>query len=149
LLPPWPAHRLVISPPALFEGKSLAAIAREEGVSRHMIAKQAKSDDVRQIVVAVVNDELERICQIIARMLRVIEEAFAARTGAAGRLTSGRTTMRDLPLWVGQINVMTAWRPKPKAQEPSKDDRTMTLAEFEALLGEDVTSGALVRACRT
>lgn len=85
LLPPWPAHRLVISPPALFEGKSLAAIAREEGVSRHTIAKQAKSDDVRQIVVAVVNDELERICQVFARMLRVIEEAFAARVIRADR----------------------------------------------------------------
>ena len=38
----------------IVRGKSLAAIAREEGVSRQTISKQAASSDVQQIVVTMV-----------------------------------------------------------------------------------------------
>jgi hypothetical protein len=41
----------------------------------------------------------------------------------------------------GLIKVMTAGRPIPKTLEPSTDNGTMTLAELEARLGEDVERG--------
>jgi hypothetical protein len=72
------ARRLRIAAGAI-QAKSLAAIAREEGVSRQTIWKQAASDDVRQIVVAAVNSELERIGKLFYQGLRAIEEAYQAR----------------------------------------------------------------------
>lgn len=51
--------RLLRIAAGVVQGQSLAAIAREEGVSRQTIAKQAKSDDVRQILVAMVNNQLD------------------------------------------------------------------------------------------
>jgi hypothetical protein len=52
------------------QGTSLAAIARDEGVSRQTIWKQAAADDVRQIVAAVVNGDLERIGELDAQVIR-------------------------------------------------------------------------------
>ena len=49
----------------IIQGKSLAAIAREENVSRQTIWKQAAADDVRQIVVAAVNGQPDRIGQML------------------------------------------------------------------------------------
>jgi hypothetical protein len=61
----------------------VAAIAREENVSRQTIWKQAAAYDVRQIVVAVVNGERERIGRMFTRVLQVIAEASDA--GGQGR----------------------------------------------------------------
>jgi hypothetical protein len=87
------------------QGKRLAAIAREEGVARQTIWKQAGTDDVRQIVVAVVNGELDRIGQMFARLLGVIEEALAARVIRAGKdskpMDLGPIITRESRPWTG------------------------------------------------
>ena len=64
---------------------SLAAIAREENISRQTIWKQAGANNVRQIVVAAVSGELERIGQRFARLLGVIAEAVATRMIRVGK----------------------------------------------------------------
>jgi transposase len=72
------ARRLKIAS-GLVQGKSMAEIAGEEGVSRQTIWKQAGSAGGWQIIVAAVNGEIERLTQMFDRMLAVIEEAFEAR----------------------------------------------------------------------
>jgi hypothetical protein len=100
------------------QGKSLAAIAREEGVSRQTIWKQAASEDVRQIVVAAVNGELERIGKLSDQGLRVIEEAYQARVIRVGRdgkpIDLGPDHYARLAAFGQLIKVMTAGRPKPR-----------------------------------
>ena len=54
-------------------------------VSRQTIWEQAGTNDVRQIVIAVVNGEQDRIGQMLARLLRVIAEAFDAWVIRAGK----------------------------------------------------------------
>jgi hypothetical protein len=111
------ARRLRIAAGTI-QGKSLAAIAREEGVSRQTIWKQAASDDVRQIVVAAVNSELERIGRLFDQGLRVIEEAYQARVIRIGRdgkpIDLGPDHYARLAAFGQLIKVMTAGRSKPR-----------------------------------
>jgi len=101
------------------EGKSLAAIAREEGVSRQIIAKQAKSDDVRQILVTMVNAQLDRLDELFRRTLEVIAEAYDARVGRAGKdrapVNLGPDHYARLAAEGAVIKLMTGGRPVPEA----------------------------------
>jgi hypothetical protein len=93
----------------------------------------------------VVSGELERIRQITARMLQVIEEAFdarAIRVGKDGELIDlGRNHHGRLAAVGSSIKLMTTGRPAPKAVEAKKGDGTMTLAELQARVGENVERG--------
>jgi hypothetical protein len=129
----------------LVQGKSMATIAREEGVSRQTIWKQAESNDVRQILVAAVNNEWETIGRVFDRVLRVIEEAFEARVmrtskdGAA--IDLGPDHYARLAAVGTFMKLLTAGRPVPKAAEPRKDEGSPS--ESECPLGG--SSGALTR----
>jgi len=118
----------------LVQGKSMATIAREEGVSRQTIWKQAESNDVRQILVAAVNNEWETIGRVFDRVLRVIEEAFEARVmrtskdGAA--IDLGPDHYARLAAVGTFMKLLTAGRPVPKAAEPRKEDEGLTLADL-------------------
>ena len=100
-------------------GKSLAAIAREEGVSRQTISKQAASNEVQQIVVLAVNSQVERINGVFDRVLAVIEDAFEARLCRVGK--DGVAVDLDpdhyalLPAVDRLIKLLTAGRSIPKA----------------------------------
>ena len=63
----------------VMEGKSLAQIGREEGVSRQTISKQLASSDARQIIVAFTNREIDRISVLFHQMLQAIGEGLEAR----------------------------------------------------------------------
>src|SRR5690349_14466798 len=78
------ARRLKIAS-GLVEGKSMAEIAREEGVSRQTIWKQAGSADVGQILVSAVNSETERINGTFLRLLAAIDEALVVRVVRVGK----------------------------------------------------------------
>ena len=118
----------------VIQGKSLATIACEEGVSRQTIRKQSAADDVRQ-------DNSRRGQRRAGQnrpdaRLGVIEEAFDARLirlGKDGELVDlgpdhyARLTAVD---WF--IKLLTAGRPVPKAVELTKGGETMMLAEREA-----------------
>ena len=76
--------------------------AREEGVSRQPIWKQPGSENVREIVVAAVNDQRDILCELFLRALRVIDAAIMRKIGTSkdrrgAGLTSGRITMRGWP----------------------------------------------------
>ena len=125
----------------IVQGKSLAAIARAEGVSRQTIWKQAATAEVHQIVVAAVNHELERIGQMFGQALKAIEEAFRARMVRAGKdgqpIDLGPDHYARLTAVDRFIKLLTAGRPVPKAVEVKRGDGTMTLAELEVLVGEN------------
>jgi hypothetical protein len=98
------------------------------------------ADDARQIVVAVVSGEVDRIGQLFARLLFVIAEAFDARVIRVGKDAGpidlepdhyGRLTAVDR-----FIKLLTAGRPVPKAVEWTKEAGTSTLAELEARSGK-------------
>src|SRR5690349_25138492 len=79
------ARRLKIAS-GLVHGKSMAEIAREQGVSRQTIWKQAGSADVGQILVSAVNSETERNSGTFLRLLTAIDEALT---------TCGRPAFRN------------------------------------------------------
>jgi len=128
------ARRLKIAS-GLVHGKSMAEIAREAGVSRQTIWKQAGSADVGQIIVAAVNGEIERLTRMFDRVLSVIEEAFEAQVIRAGRngelINVGPDHYARLAAGEKFIKLLTAGRPVPKAPEYAKDDNTLTLADLE------------------
>ena len=70
------SHRLRVL--ALAAGRAGGAVAVSEATER-------LSQRGAQIVVAAVNGELERICHLFDRMLRVIEESFDARVMRVGK----------------------------------------------------------------
>ena len=113
-----PFRRLNIAT-GIIRGKSLAAIAREEGVSRQTISKQAASNEVQQIVVAAVNGQRERISALFDRLLDVIEEAFEAKLLRVGRngavVDLGPDHYARLTAVDRMIKLLTAGRPVPKA----------------------------------
>src|SRR5947209_7615692 len=79
------ARRLKIAA-GVMEGKSLAQIGREEGVSRQTISKQLASSDARQIIVALTNREIDRISVLFSDVLRAIGEGLEARRVQIGLL---------------------------------------------------------------
>ena len=103
----------------IVRGKSLAAIAREEGVSRQTISKQAASNEVQQIVVLAVNSQVERINGVFDRVLAVIEDAFEARLFRVGKdgavVDVGPDHYARLTAVDRLIKLLTAGRPIPKA----------------------------------
>ena len=107
----------------VMEGKSLAQIGREEGVSRQTISKQLASTDARQIIVAVTNRELDRISALFDRMLQAIGEGLEARRvhvkdGAVVDL--GPDHYARLAAVARLMQLLTAGRPIAKAPEPKR-----------------------------
>ena len=98
---------------------SLARIGREEGVSRQTIAKQARSEAVQQIVVALTNRHVEEIEGLFRRMLKVIREALDARVVRAGKdgavIDLGPDHYARLAAVDRVIKLLTVGRPIPKA----------------------------------
>jgi predicted DNA-binding protein (UPF0251 family) len=132
----------------IIEGKSLAAIAREEGVSRQTIWKQMRSEEVQQIVIAAANSQRDELCELFLRALEVIREAFDARLVRVGKdgapVDLGPDHYARLAAVGALLKVMTAGRPIPKAPAPApgRNDGTMTLAELEAQLGVNCDQGS-------
>ena len=107
----------------VIEGKSLAQIGREEGVSRQTIWKQLGPGDARQIIVALTNREIDRISVLFNQMLQVIGEGLSARhvriqDGAVVDL--GPDHCARLTAVSRLMQVLTAGRPVAKAAEERK-----------------------------
>ncbi len=120
----------------LIEGKSMAEVAREEGVSRQKIAKQASTDEVRRIIAALVNAEFERIEAQLRRVLEVIDEAFEASLSAWATtviIELGPDHYARLTAVKRFIKLITAGRPVPKAPELPVERRTLTLDEIDQI----------------
>lgn len=107
---------------ALSAGRSMAAIARVEGVSWQTIWKQAGPADARQIVVAMVDGERERIYEMFARTLQVIEEALGAKMVRSARdgkpIGLGPDHSSRLAAVSRFLKVLTLGRPVPRAANP-------------------------------
>jgi hypothetical protein len=117
-----------------------------------MSFRKSSANDVRQIVVAVVNGELDRIGQMFVHLLGVIAEALDARVIRAGKdgepVDLGPDHYARLTAVDRLIKLLTAGRPVPKAVEAKKEDGTMTLAVLEARIGGNAGAreGAAARA---
>ena len=107
----------------VLEGKSLAQIGREEGVSRQTISKQLASTDARQIVVALTNREIDRISVLFRQMLQAIGEGLEARRVQVqdGALVDcGPDHYARLTAVSRLLQVLTAGRPVAKVVEVKK-----------------------------
>ena len=60
-------------------GKTVTAIAAEEGISRQWATHEAAPEHVQEILAAMVNARLTRLETMFDRMLDVIEASFGAR----------------------------------------------------------------------
>ena len=107
----------------MLQGKSLAQIGREEGVSRQTISKQLASAETRQIIVALTNREIDRVSEMFNRVLQVIDEGLDAR-----RLQVRKGAVVDLgPDHYARLTaadrfmqLLTAGRPIATMPEPMK-----------------------------
>jgi hypothetical protein len=127
---------------ALVEGKSLAAVARQEGVSRQAIWKQASAVHLRHIVPALVDAEWERIEALFLRTLQAIEEALHAdlkRVAKDGTVVElGPDHYARLTAAKRLLELLTAGRLAQK--EPEERKPGCTWEDFKALLREQGTS---------
>jgi lambda repressor-like predicted transcriptional regulator len=104
----------------VMEGKSLAQIGREEGVSRQTISKQLASSDARQIIVALTNCQIDRISALFDQMLQVIGEGLKARRVQVQDGTVidlGPDHYARLTAVSRLIQVLTAGRPVARCQK--------------------------------
>jgi biotin operon repressor len=126
---------------ALVEGKSLAAVARQEGVSRQAIWKQASAVHLRHIVPALVDAEWERIEALFLRTLQAIEEALHAdlkRVAKDGTVVElGPDHYARLTAAKRLLELLTAGRLAQK--EPEERKPGCTWEDFKALLREQGT----------
>src|SRR5919197_542490 len=116
---------------AVLTGTPLAAVARQEGVSRQAVHRDLPQ--ARQIISDLVDSNISDISVLFSLIVRVIREAADARR--AEKLSDG--TLVDLgPDHYARlaaakryIELVTAGRPAPKAQEETQD-RGVTWAQL-------------------
>jgi hypothetical protein len=122
---------------AKLAGKSTAAIARAERLSRQWARREMASDDCRQIIVELVDADVERIAKLFSLALDTIEDAFGAVQLAQFQgcpVELGPDHWCRLAAAKRLLELVAAGRPMPKPPEDLKRSGKVTLPELEALL---------------
>ena len=128
-------------------GATVSQIAAEEGISRQWASAQANSDEVRQIITAMVDARVSRLDRLFDLCLDSIEECLTARKTVVlrGKDADGYTeTTCDcgpdhfaaMAAVKRYLEVITAGRPTPKPNEKTEERRGVTLDELRTLLAQ-------------
>jgi hypothetical protein len=131
-----PARRLHIAA-SVAGGRSIAAAARELGISREWASKIANAPETQQIIASLAQAHAERIYDLFDQALRVIQQAFRARRTAIRKgevIDLGPDHYARLAAVGRLVQILTAGRPVPKPEERKEERRTITLEEVEALI---------------
>jgi hypothetical protein len=118
-------------------GRSKAAIARDEGLSRQWIARELASPESRQIITAAVNHYLPRIARMFASALGVLEKALQANSIVIFKgepVTLGPDHYARMVAVKRLTELMAAGRPPAKAPSEAAQDQGLTLEQLEALV---------------
>lgn len=120
-------------------GKSVSAIARDEGISRAWAGKELDAPESRQIISSLVDQSLDRITILYNKALGVIDDALGAMA---------TVNFQGVPVELGPdhyarltaakrlLELVTAGRPTPKPPVETEKSKTVTLAELEQLVGK-------------
>ena len=125
----------------IVEGKSVAEIAREEGISRAWASQHANSPAVAQIITSLIQSRLERVHSLFEGALDVIEKSYVAKRIVLDRygmqIDLGPDHYARLTGAKRFLEFALAGRAVPKEEE--KGERPLTLADLKALIDEHPT----------
>jgi hypothetical protein len=118
-------------------GVPTAAIAKTEGVSRGWASQELASDESRQILAGLVQQDMATVRDLFAATLRTIGEAMKAEkvvwaNGGAARL--GADHYARLTACKRLLELVTLGRPPAKPAEDEGKARLLTLAELEEIV---------------
>jgi len=134
------AARKAVVAQAIVKGAPLTHVARELGVSRSTVERDAQSEDVIHIVAQLVTRHTERIESLFQGALQVIEAAYEANRIVLDRLGNecnlGPDHYARLAGAKRFLELAGSGRPTPKPPDASQPRKGVTLAEFEELYHE-------------
>ena len=105
-------------------GQSIAATARQLGISREWASRIANAPETQQIVASLVNAQLERLYALFEAGLTVIERAFRARRKVMNKgeiVDLGPDHYARLAAVGRLVQILTAGRPIPKPKEQKQE----------------------------
>jgi reverse gyrase len=120
-------------------GKTVTAIAREEGVSRATASADANSAETRQILAQLVDEHMVAVRRLFSSSLEVLSDALTAETVVLQPktgmiLTLGPDHYARLTA-VGRLTrLLTAGRPVPRSAETEKEAPPPSFAAFLELM---------------
>jgi hypothetical protein len=133
------ARRIQIAT-AVTAGQSIAATARQLGISREWASRMANAPETQQIIASLVNAHLERFYDLFDTGLRAIEGAFRARRKVMNKgevVDLGPDHYARLAAVGRLVQIMTAGRPIPKPKEEKKqEDGLITFEQLRRLVDE-------------
>lgn len=121
-------------------GRTRAAIARDEGISRAWASHELNTADCRQMIIGLVNSQSVRIERLFGLSLTVIEEALAARhTGLfkGDVVDMGADHYARLAAVKRIVELTAAGRPPARLpDEIPAEMKTLTLQQLEEYFGK-------------
>jgi hypothetical protein len=118
-------------------GGSIAAAARELGISREWASKIANAPETQQIIASLAQAHLERIYDLFDQALQVIQQAFRARRRGLqqGQVVDlGPDRYARLAAVGRLVQILTAGRPVPRAEEKKEEPREVTVEDIRAFI---------------
>jgi hypothetical protein len=119
--------------------RSIAATARELGISREWASKIDNAPETQQIIASLAQAHAECIYDLFAEALKVIQQAFRARRRALRKgevVDLGPDHYARLAAVGRLVQILTAGRPLPKPEERKEERRTISMEELETLIEE-------------
>jgi hypothetical protein len=118
-------------------GRSIAAAARELGISREWASRIANAPETQQIIASLAQAHLERIYDLFDQALQVIQQAFRARRRGLqqGQVVDlGPDHYARLAAVGRLVQILTAGRPVPRAEEKKEEPREVTVEDIRAFI---------------
>jgi predicted transcriptional regulator len=118
-------------------GKTVSAIAREEGLSRDWVAHELASDECGQVITGLVEIHAAQIARLFQSSLDAIEDGLVAERSAVTKegatVPLGADHYARLTAAKRLIELLTAGRATSKGDKKSNDGAGLTLEQLEKL----------------
>lgn len=122
----------------LAAGKTVTAIAAEQGISRATASRDANHPETRQILAGYCAAHSDKLESLFHKSLRVLDEAMDAKgvhlTKEGNAIVLGPDHYARMTAVLRFVKILTAGRPTPKAEDTTKDDRRISWAEVQEML---------------
>jgi hypothetical protein len=118
-------------------GGSIAAAARELGISREWASRITNAPETQQIIASLAQAHLERIYDLFEQALHVIQQAFRARCRGLQQgqvIDLGPDHYARLAAVGRLVQILTAGRPMPRAEEKKEEPRQVTVDDIRAFI---------------